>query len=122
MGMAASQVRFLSLQNRRNTIGKQLSALSNRKMSLSRDMNDVSRHYTEALNKINLKWSNDCGKTYYGLSYDMLMKPNDVNTGTPYIITNARNGKVILNDMPLLDQNGDTIKNKQMTFTYSDGE
>ena len=121
MGMAASQVRFLSLQNRRNTIGKQLSALSNRKMSLSRDMNDVSRHYTEALNKINLKWSNDCGKTYYGLSYDMLMKPNDVNTGTPYIITNARNGKVILNDMPLLDQNGDTIKNKQMTFTYSDG-
>lgn len=111
MGMAASQVRFLSLQHRKNSIGRQLSTLSNRKMSLSRDMNDVSRHYTEALNKINLKWSNDCGNTYHGLSYDMLMKPNDVNCETPYILTNARNGKVILNDSALFDQDG----NKMMT-------
>ena len=106
MGMAASQVRFLSLQHRKNSIGRQLSTLSNRKMSLSRDMNDVSRHYTEALNRINLKWSNDCGNTYHALSYDMLMKPNDVNTETPYILTNARNGKVVLNDSPLYHPDG----------------
>lgn len=115
MGMAASQVRFLSLQHRKNSIGRQLSTLSNRKMSLSRDMNQVSRNYTNALNQINLKWSNDCGNTYHGLSYDMLMKPNDVNAETPYILTNARNGKVILNDTALYDQDG----NKIMTGEWS---
>lgn len=115
MGMAASQVRFLSLQHRKNSIGRQLSTLSNRKMSLSRDMNQVSRNYTNALNQINLKWSNDCGNTYHALSYDMLMKPNDVNAETPYILTNARNGKVILNDTALYDQEG----NKIMTGEWS---
>ena len=117
MGMAASQVRFLSLQHRKNSIGRQLSTLSNRKMSLSRDMNQVSRNYTNALNQINLKWSNDCGNTYHGLSYDMLMKPNDVNAETPYILTNARNGKVILNDTALYDQDG----NKIMTTEWKVG-
>ena len=41
MGMSASQVRFLSLQSRKNDVGRQLMSLSNRKMSLSRDMNKV---------------------------------------------------------------------------------
>ena len=101
MGMAASQVRFLSLQNRKNTIGRQLSTLSNRKTSLARDMKNVSRHYTDALNQTNLKWSNDCGANYHNLTYDMLMKPNEVNASVPYILTNANNGKVILNNSAL---------------------
>lgn len=101
MGMAASQVRFLSLQNRKNTIGRQLSTLSNRKISLSRDMKNVSRNYTDALNQIHLKWSNDSGANYHNLTYDMLMKPNEVNASVPYILTNANNGKVILNNSAL---------------------
>lgn len=101
MGMAASQVRFLSLQNRKHTIGRQLSNLSNRKISLSRDMKNVSRNYTDALNQIHLKWSNDCGANYHNLTYDMLMKPNEVNASVPYILTNANNGKVILNNSAL---------------------
>ena len=101
MGMAASQVRFLSLQNRKNTIGRQLSTLSNRKTSLARDMKNVSRHYTDALNQTNLKWSNDSGANYHNLTYDMLMKPNEVNASVPYILTNANNGKVILNNSAL---------------------
>ena len=99
--MAASQVRFLSLQNRKHTIGRQLSNLSNRKISLSRDMKNVSRNYTDALNQIHLKWSNDCGANYHNLTYDMLMKPNEVNASVPYILTNANNGKVILNNSAL---------------------
>lgn len=101
MGMAASQVRFLSLQNRKNSIGRQLSALSNRKMMLAHDMKNVSRNYTNALNQTNLKWSNDFGANYHSLTYDMLMKPNAVNTTVPYILTNANNGKVILNNSAL---------------------
>ena len=102
MGMSASQVRFLSLQNRKHTIGRELSTLSNRKMALSRDMNKVSKNYTQALNQINLKWSGDSGATYQNLTYDLMMRPNELNTETPYIITNAKNGRVILNN--------DTIK------------
>lgn len=116
MGMAASQVRFLSLQNRKNTIGRQLSTLSNRKTSLARDMKNVSRHYTDALNQTNLKWSNDCGANYHNLTYDMLMKPNEVNASVPYILTNSNNGKVILNNSALytpdtmFDDNPETLK------------
>lgn len=95
MGMSASQVRFLSLQNRKSDIGRRLTDLSNRKMSLSRDMNKVSRNYTEALNQKMLKWSNDSGATYKDLSYGLMMKPNEVNTSKPYIISD-RNGRVVV--------------------------
>ena len=110
MGMAASQVRFLSLQNRKNTIGRQLSTLSNRKTSLARDMKTVSRNFTNALNQTHLKWSNDCGANYHDLSYDMLMKPNDVNAQVPYILTNANNGRVVLNDSAIYDLEGNPLK------------
>ena len=112
MGMSASQVRFLSLQSRKNDVGRQLMSLSNRKMSLSRDMNKVSQHYTEALNQKSLKWSNDAGATYNNLSYDLMMKPNDANFTVPYIVSDAVSGEVILNDddLGLTDKNGNAIK------------
>ena len=112
MGMSASQVRFLSLQSRKNDVGRQLMSLSNRKMSLSRDMNKVSQHYTEALNQKSLKWSNDAGATYKNLSYDLMMKPNDANFTVPYIVSDAVSGEVILNDddLGLTDKNGNAIK------------
>ena len=121
MGMAASQVRFLSLQNRKNTIGRQLSTLSNRKTSLARDMKTVSRNFTNALNQTHLKWSNDCGANYHNLSYDMLMKPNDVNAEVPYILTNANNGRVVLNDSAILDLDGNPIK-ATAPITLPDGQ
>lgn len=97
MGMSASQVRFLSLQHRKNDIGRELTTLSNRKMGLSRDMNRVSKNYTDALNKTVLRWSNDAGKSYNVMNYDMLMKPNDLNCETPYIITDSQ-GRVVVDD------------------------
>ena len=95
MGMSASQVRFLSLQSRKNDIGNQLMSLSNKKLSLSRDMNKVSKNYNNAMNTKMLKWSNDSGATYNNLSYDLMMKPNDFNTTVPYIVS-TRDGKVIV--------------------------
>ncbi len=116
MGMSASQVRFLSLQSRKNDVGRQLMSLSNRKMSLSRDMNKVSQHYTEALNQKSLKWSNDAGATYNNLSYDLMMKPNDANFTVPYIVSDAVSGEVILND----DDLGLTGKNGNIKLSYTD--
>lgn len=97
MGMSASQVRFLSLQNRKHSITNQLSTLSNRKLALSRDMNAVSRKYTNALNQINLRWSNNNGVNTVALSYDLMMKPNDINTEMPYMITD-HHGRVVVDD------------------------
>ncbi|MCM1265926.1 MAG: hypothetical protein NC200_06975 [Candidatus Gastranaerophilales bacterium] len=109
MGMSASQVRFLSLQSRKNSIGRQLLTLSNRKMALSRDMNTVALRFTNALNQTNLKWSNDSGSTYNTLTYDLMMRPNDLNTEKPYIVTKATSGEVVLNDDVLTDKDGNPI-------------
>src|SRR5574344_941659 len=126
MGMAASQVRFLSLQNRKNTIGMNLLTLSNRKASLSRDMNRVAAKYNEAMNQKNLKWSNDDGNTYTNLSYDLLMKPTTsqissgnvsvTNATEPYLISTA-DGKVVVDDnkITILDS---TEKKKNTGTTY----
>ena len=101
MGMAASQVRFLSLQNRKNTIGLNLMTLSNRKLALSRDMNRVANEYNDAMNMKKLQWSNNSGVTYSDLSYDTLMKPNDTNANLPYIITDE-NGRVVVDDKDII--------------------
>ena len=118
MGMSASQVRFLSLQSRKNDVGRQLMSLSNRKMSLSRDMNKVSQHYTEALNQKSLKWSNDSGATYNNLSYDLMMKPNDLNYEKPYIIS-TNDGKVVLDSVQNLvgARNGSYVTLTDATFS-----
>ena len=109
MGMSASQVRFLSLQHRKHNIGTQLTALSNRKMDLSRDMNRVSRNYTNALNQKVLKWSNDNGISYQQLSYDLMMSPNAYNAITPYIVTDSKSGRVVLNEDKVKDYDGNEL-------------
>mgnify|MGYP004563182625 CR=1 FL=1 len=113
MGMAASQVRFLSLQNRKNTIGLNLMTLSNRKTALSRDMSRVANEYNNAMNQKTLKWSNDSGVTYSDLTYDKLMKPNELNTTKPYIITDAQ-GRVVLDDSII------PLENDVSKVTYRD--
>lgn len=121
MGMSASQVRFLSLQHRKHNIGRQLTTLSNRKMSLSRDMNQVAKNYNNALNQISLKWSNNCGVNTYALTYDLMMSPNELNTETPYIVTDRASGRVVLNNDQITDFNGDAIFDKDgKAVTYVD--
>ena len=120
MGMSASQVRFLSLQHRKHNIGTQLTTLANRKMDLSRDMNRVSKNYTNALNQNVLKWSNDNGISYNKLNYNLMMSPNDVNACVPYIVTDAKSGKVVLNNDTIKNYKGETITYKGQPVTYVD--
>ena len=105
MGMSASQVRFLSLQSRKNDIGNQLASLSGKKRTLAHDMKNITRHYDNAMNQKILKWSNDSGASYNTLSYDLMMRPNELSTNVPYIISTANN-EVVLNNDEILDRNG----------------
>ena len=106
MGMSASQVRFLTLQGRKHSIGKQLTMLSNRKMALSRDMDAVALRYNKALNQKVLKWSNNSGEDYNTLSYDLMMRPNELNCERPYIVTKASTGAVVLNNDHIMRPDG----------------
>ena len=126
MGMSASQVRFLSLQHRKHDVGRQLTTLSNRKLSLSRDMNRIAKNYTNAMNQNVLRWSNDSGITYHDLTYDTMMSPNELNAAKPYIVTDGATGRVVLNNDKLLGLDGKPLKGNvsyvdiaKMISTYS---
>ncbi len=95
MGMAASQVRLLQLTARKNSIGWQLTDLSLQRMSLTREMQSVTKDYQNALNSKVLKWSTNSGASYVDLSYSNLMYPSSANQNTPYLITNS-SGKVVV--------------------------
>ena len=95
MGMAASQARLLQLTSRKNDIGYELTRLSNDKVSLSREMQKVSRKYQDSLNQKVLKWSNNNGVSYIDLSYNNLMKPSTMNQNKPYLLTD-QNDKIVI--------------------------
>lgn len=95
MGMSASQGRFLQLTSRKNDIGLQLTRLSNDKVTLSREMQKVSRKYQDSLNTKTLKWSNNAGVSYIDLSYSNLMSPSAMNQQQPYVLTDSSGAVVI---------------------------
>lgn len=96
MGLAASQARLLTITSRKSDCEYQSMALSHQKIALSRDMNIVSAEYQDALNKTKLVYD------FYGtgdkstqLSYDLLMKPSELNDYMPSPITDPA-GRVVL--------------------------
>ena len=95
MGMAASQGRFLQLTSRKNSIGLQLTRLSNQKVGLTREMQKVTKDYREALNTKTLKWSDNGGVSYVDLSYSNLMTPSSMNKMNPYVLTDSSDKVVI---------------------------
>lgn len=96
MGMAASQARFLGLTSRKNDIQGQLSNLSAQKMSLTRDMNKVTREYQASISSKKLQMS--CGSAnYVDLSYSNMMTPNSITKTNPYILTDMK-GKVVVDE------------------------
>jgi len=113
MGMAASQVRYLALQNRNNTIGLNLMTLANRRTALERDMSRVAKLYNEAMNEKMLKLSTDSGVSYKDLSYDSLMKSSAGVSKLPFIITDA-NGRAVLDDTELI------VNGKNTGYSYKD--
>ena len=95
MGLAASQVRLLTLQNRKSTVGLRLGMLSQREIALANKMDDIAKEYTDALDNKTLQWTVSTGK-YVDITYDRIMTPmKHVNQCNPHIITD-RNGKVVL--------------------------
>lgn len=97
MGLSSSAVRLLSLTQRNNAIGCDLTILSNQKMSLTADMQRVSRKYNEALNSKVFKLSNNGGVDYVDLSYSNMMRPSANNKNKPYLITD-QNERIVVDD------------------------
>jgi len=97
MGLAASQVRLLTLQNRKSTIGLRLGTLSQREIALSNRMDAIAKEYTDALDNKSLQWTVSTGN-YVDITYDRIMTPmKSVNQCNPHIITD-RNGRVVVDD------------------------
>ena len=97
MGMAASQFNFLALTARKSDIGFELQRLSNNKEALTRDMQNVTREYRNALGMKTLKWSGNSGVTYSDLSYSTLMKPGNTSSNSPYLITSS-SGRIVIDE------------------------
>ena len=121
MGMAASQARLLQLTSRKNDIGYELTRLSNDKVSLSREMQKVSRKYQDSLNQKVLKWSNNNGVSYIDLSYNNLMKPSTMNQNKPYLLTD-QNDKIVIDSeykkyAEMISPNGSTGGNWESVRT-----
>jgi len=97
MGLAASQARLLTITARKADCEFLSMSLSHQKLSLSRDMENVSSEYQKALNQTKLVYD------YYGsgdksmaLSYGLLMTPSIYNDYYPKLVTDPTN-RVILN-------------------------
>lgn len=97
MGLAASQARFLAITSRKANCEFQSMQIAQNKLSITRELAQVSDDYQNALNKTTLVWDYDgSGENTYDLSYGVLMTPTVLNNFNPYLIT-TRTGSVVLN-------------------------
>ena len=97
MGLSASQARLLTITARKSDCEYESMRLSHQKLALSRDMNNVSEEYQNAINQTKLIYD------FYGngsqeqqLSYNLLMSPSALNDYIPTLITDT-SGRVVLN-------------------------
>ena len=98
MGLSASQARLLTITARKADCEYESMRLSHQKLALSRDMNNVSAEYQDAVNQTKLVYD------FYGngsqeqqLSYNLLMSPSALNDYIPSPITDT-SGRVVLNN------------------------
>ncbi len=97
MGLAASQARFLAITSRKANCEFQSMQIAQDKLSVTRDLAEISQNYQNALNQTTLVWDFDgTGAEPYNLSYGLLMTPTMLNNFTPYLLT-TRTGSVVLN-------------------------
>lgn len=89
MGLSASQARLLTITSRKSDCEFQSMRLSHEKLSISRDLAQISNKYQNSLDKTKLMFD------YYGtseareqLSYNTLMTPSALNDYMPITITN----------------------------------
>lgn len=96
MGLSASQARLLTITARKSDCEYESMRLSHQKIALSRDMDQVSAEYQDAINQTKLIYD------FYGnnskvnpLSYNLLMSPSALNDYIPTTITD-KSGRVVL--------------------------
>ena len=121
MGLAASQARFLAITSRKSYCEFQSMQIAQDKLSVTRELSEISSDYQNALNKTKLVWDYDgSGENTYNLSYGVLMTPTDLNNYNPYLIT-TRTGSVVLNSQlaaaaEVISPNGTTVNTSETGF------
>ena len=99
MGMSASQVRLLTLQDRKSTIGLRLGTLATQKRTLNRQMTKLANEYNASFASKKLQWYDTIGNNYTDITYANLMTPSINNSYKPFILTDRNTGKVVLDSI-----------------------
>ena len=72
MGLAASQARFLAITSRKANCEFRSMEIAQDKLSVTRELAEVSQNYQNALNQTTLVWDFDgSGQNMFNLSYDV---------------------------------------------------
>ena len=98
MGLAASQARFLAVTSRKANCEYRTTELAQQRLSYTRELDNVSKEYQDALNSTMFVWDADGSGDYrYQLSYDIMMSPSDYNQYVPYLVS-RQDGKIAFED------------------------
>lgn len=96
MGLAASQARFLAITSRKARCEFESMQIAQQKLSLSRELEQATADYQASLNQTNLIFDPDgSGETPFDVTYDLLMRPTEVNDYTPFLLS-RRDGRIAL--------------------------
>ena len=121
MGLSASQARFLAVTSRKSSCEFRSMELAQQKLSLTRELQNATEEYHDALNATKLVWDADTiyypGEFRYDLSYDLLMTPSDVNKYMPYLVT-RQDGKIALQGNMAKAACGITKNGNEKIFNY----
>ena len=102
MGLAASQARLLLLTARKSDLEYRAQMISQRKICLAMETEQLAMNYSDALNNRTMKLSiwasaNASTKTQVDLTYDNLT--SGLNGGSVYMVTNTATGKIVCNNV-----------------------
>ena len=113
MGLAASQAKFLAITSRKANCEYRTTELAQQRLSYTRELDNISKEYQDALNSTMLVWDADGSGDYrYQLSYDIMMSPSDYNQYTPYLVS-RQDGKIAFDD--------NMMKAIAQVFNYDEG-
>ena len=96
MGLAASQARFLAITSRKARCEFESMQIAQQKLSLSRELEQATADYQASLNQSTLIFDPDgSGETPFDVTYDLLMRPSEVNDYMPFLLS-RRDGRIAL--------------------------
>lgn len=101
MGLAASQARFLGITARKNHCELKSMQIAQEKLSITNQLTQISQDYERSLDATRLVWDSELitDGSVYDVTYDLLMKPSDLNDYSPQLLTNRRNQIVVNSQM-----------------------